>query len=141
MALQTREQHIRRGKATSNICTNEGLCAIAAVSYLSWLGSDGLEKISKINFENGQNLAKKIESIKGFDKTFNGIHFNEFVIKCDRDPININKILLKKNIQGGLIIDNQFPRLKNCILIGITEYHIDTDIEKFISILKEASNV
>lgn len=141
MALQTREQHIRRGKATSNICTNEGLCTLAAVTYLSWLGGNGLEKLGKINFENGQKLAKRIESIHGFNKVFNSIHFNEFIIKCDKDPNELNKKLLQKNIQGGLVIDNWFPKLKNCVLFGITEMHSDADIEKLIYALKEVSNV
>ena len=141
MTLQTREQHIRRGKATSNICTNEGLCALAAVTYLSWLGSDGLEKLSKINFNNGQNLAKKIDSIDGFEKMFNGIHFNEIVIRCDNDPNKLNKRLLKKNIQGGIVIDSWFPELNNCVLFGITETHSDADIERLVSALKEISHV
>ncbi|MCK4902617.1 MAG: aminomethyl-transferring glycine dehydrogenase subunit GcvPA [Thermoplasmatales archaeon] len=141
MALQTREQHIRRSRATSNICTNEGLCALAAVSYLSWLGGNGLEKLSKANFENGQKLAKQIESIKGFKKMFTGVHFNEFVIKCDEDSDKINKKLLQKNIQGGLLSESEHPDLKNCILFGITEIHNDADIEKLISALKEVSNV
>ena len=141
MALQTREQHIRRGKATSNICTNEGLCALASVSYLSWLGGNGLEKLSKINYDNGQKLAKKIVSIKGFEKLFSGVHFNEFVIKCDTDPDKINKRLLQENIQGGLVIDRWYLKLKNCILFAITEVHSDADIEKLVSTLREVSNV
>jgi len=141
MALQTREQHIRRGRATSNICTNEGLCALAAVTYLSWLGSNGLEKIGKINFENGQKLAKNIENLKGFNKMFSGIHFNEFVIKSNINPKKIYKELLKNNIQGGLFIDKWYPKLKNCMLFGITEMHYDNDVEKLISTLKEVSNV
>jgi len=141
MTLQTREQHIRRGRATSNICTNEGLCALAAVTYLSWLGSNGLENIGKINYENAQKLAKKIEEIKGFKKMFTSNHFNEFVIKANVDPERLNKELLKNNIQGGLVIDKWYPKLKNCMLFGISEIHSDSDIEKLITRLKEVSNV
>jgi len=141
MALQTREQHIRRGRATSNICTNEGLCALAAATYLSWLGSNGLEYISRKNFEKGQRLAKRIESLDSFEKVFTGIHFNEFVIKSEKDANIINNELLKKGIQGGLIIDQWYPEHKNCMLFGVSEVHSDYDIEKLISALMEVINV
>jgi len=141
MALQTREQHIRRGRATSNICTNEGLCALAAVSYLSWLGGNGLEELSRINFENGQRLAEGIESVDGFEKAFTGIHFNECLIKSSKDANTINKGLLKKDIQGGLIVDRWYPELKNYMLFGISEMHSDEDREKLVSALEEVSNV
>ncbi len=141
MALQTREQHIRRGRATSNICTNEGLCALAATTYLSWLGSDGLEELSRINFENGQKLAEDIESVDGFEKAFTGIHFNECLIKSSKDANQINKGLLKKDIQGGLIVDRWYPELKNYMLFGISEMHSDEDREKLVSALEEVSNV
>lgn len=141
MALQTREQHIRRGKSTSNICTNEGLCALAAVSYLSWLGKNGFENLSRINFEKGQKLAKSIKLINGFEMMFNSIHFNEFIIKCKNDAKTINKKLLKKGIQGGLVIDDWYPNLKNCLLFGITEIHCDSEIDELISAIREVSNV
>jgi len=141
MALQTREQHIRRGKATSNICTNEGLCALASTTYLSWLGSDGLEYLSKTNFEKGHRLAKRIESLDSLEKVFTGIHFNEFVIKSEKDANIIIKKLLKKGIQGGLIIDKWYPELKNCMLFGVSELHSNDDIEKLVSALKEVTNV
>ena len=141
MALQTREQHIRRGRATSNICTNEGLCSLTAVAYLSWLGSNGLEELSKTNFENGQKLANKITKIKGFEQVFSGVHFNEFIIKCPKKPEEINKKLIKKNIQGGLALSKFFPELKDCMLLGISEMHDDKDMDKLVSALREVCNV
>lgn len=141
MTFQTREQHIRRSKATSNICTNEGLCALTAVTYLAWLGGNGLEELSKTNFEKGQKLSKLIDSINGFEKRFTGTHFNEFVIKSQKDPNKINRELLKKGVQGGLILDKFYPELKNCMLFGVSEIHADKDIEKLVSALKEVSHV
>ena len=136
MTMQTREQHIRRGRATSNICTNEGLNALAATVFLSLLGGNGLEKLSKTNFEKGHRLAKKITSINGFEKKFNGVHFNEFIIQCP-DAKTLNKKLLKQGIQGGLILDDIFSELKNCMLFGVTEMHTEKDIEQLLSVIKE----
>lgn len=141
MTLQTREQHIRREKATSNICTNQGLCALAAVVYLSLLGGKGLVELSKNNFRKGQMFAEKLCSLPWFKKTFTGVHFNEFVVRSSQDVEFLNKKLFEKGIQGGLPIERWYPALENCLLFGVTELHTNEDMDKLIAAVKEVYHV
>ncbi|MCX6664877.1 MAG: aminomethyl-transferring glycine dehydrogenase subunit GcvPA [Euryarchaeota archaeon] len=139
MTLQTREQHIRRARATSNICTNEGLIALAALVHLSWLGSNGLEELSRINFQRGQSLAKEITSIKGFKTVFSGNFFNEFVIRYKGDTNTLHKKALQKGVQIGLSITKWFPALNQCLLFGVTELHTDEQIQHLLTVLREVA--
>ena len=86
-------------------------------------------------------MDKYITAIDGFNLRFNGTHFNELVVKYSNDVTKLNKRLLQRNIQGGLVLDEFYPELKNCILLGVSEAHSDEDIEKFALSLKEVSYV
>lgn len=135
LTLQTREQHIRREKATSNICSNQALIALAATIYLSSLGKNGLKQVADLCFQKSHYAKERICNKAGFSSPWNAPFFKEFVVKCDKPIDEINKKLIDNNIIGGLDLGKFYPELENHMLLCTTEKRRKEQIDLLVELL------